>query len=122
MRSLLTSLLGAAPDGGVTAGALESGPLVGVFAVVEVALVDLRSALSALFSLPTAIVLLEPLEPQPATRAAAAASSASAEAPRRRLVMRAGYAGAVVTVAQPNGLGRCVPATPDRARIASGPY
>ena len=98
-------VVGAAPDGGVTVGFLESGPLVGVFAVVEAGLPDFTSALSALFSLPTVIVLLEPLEPQPLMRAGAAASSARTEVRRRRLVMRDGWPGPVVTVAQPNGLG-----------------
>src|SRR5207237_8537156 len=49
-----------------------------------------------------------PVEPQPETRVAAAPCSASTEAPRRWLVMRDGCPGPLVTVAQPNGLGRCV--------------
>ena len=61
--------------GGVTFGSVASGPLVGVFATgVSPAL---TSASSDLFSLPTPIVLLEPLPPQPAIRPAAA-SAASA--------------------------------------------
>src|SRR5277367_5981138 len=82
MMSFTTSLLGAEPDGGVTVGSFDSGPLVGVFTVaVGVAVLDVEevpvpvavaSASSAVFSLPTVIVLPEPLEPQPAIRPAAA--------------------------------------------------
>jgi hypothetical protein len=57
---------------------LDSGPLAGVFTVavagdvevVGVLEVDVASALSVLFSLPTPIVPEEPLEPQPAIRTA----------------------------------------------------
>ena len=87
IRSLTTSFVGAAPEGAVTFGSSESGPVVGVFAggVGVVELVDFdalacASALSALFSFPTVIVL-EPLEPH-ADRSAAAASPAMQAAPR----------------------------------------
>src|SRR5207244_4634696 len=81
--SLTPSFAGAVPDGGTTFGSLESGPLVGVFAatvgvvgVVDdfVELVALASAWSALFSLPTVIVL-EPPEPHPALSSAVAAAA-----------------------------------------------
>src|SRR5471030_189240 len=80
MSSLTISLVGAAPEGGVTVGSFESGPLAGVFTVavggvadvgVEAEALAVASASSALFSLPTPMVLLELLEPQPATRTAA---------------------------------------------------
>src|SRR5207302_9296438 len=81
--SLTPSFAGAVPDGGTTFGSLESGPLVGVFAaavgvvgVVDdfVELVAFVSAWSALFSLPTVIVL-EPPEPHPAPSNAVAAAA-----------------------------------------------
>src|SRR5437588_848515 len=84
ITSLTTSLVGGGPLCLATAGSLESGPLVGVFAVVEVVLA-LTSVLSAVFSLPTVIVLEEPLEPQPAITAAAA-SAASGMSARRQEV------------------------------------
>jgi hypothetical protein len=64
--------------GTLTVGFFESGPLAGVFTVavdgeVEAAgvlEVAVARAESAVFSLPTPIVLLEPLEPQPAIRIA----------------------------------------------------
>ena len=106
IRSLVTSFVGAGPAGTVTFGSLESGPLVGVFAAVavlgelaELDSLDLMSALSAVFSLPTVIVL-EPLEPQPAIRIAT--PSAAAAAPRRE--RRVGWRTLkLVTVGQPTG-------------------
>src|SRR6202043_2988855 len=78
MISLVTSLVGGGPLGGVTCGSLDSGPLVGVFAAaVVLVLVELVVALllagasSALFSAPTLIVLELPEPPQPAIRAVA---------------------------------------------------
>src|SRR6185312_4284829 len=78
MSSLMTSVLGAAPGGIVTAGLLASGPLVGVLAlavggVVGVVLVGVFSPATCgteltSDSLPTAMVL-EFEEPQPAIRA-----------------------------------------------------
>ena len=68
-------------------GSLESGPLVGVVAVVEEVLVAVVDGLalaifsSVLFSLPTVIVLELPDPPQPAIRAAA--PSAARPAPSR---------------------------------------
>ena len=79
IRSLVSSLVGGGPFGGVTVGSFDSGPLVGVFAVVVVAVLvvspALMSASLALFSLPIVIVL-EPLEPQPAIRTAAPRATA----------------------------------------------
>jgi len=107
IRSLVTSLVGAAPPGGVTFGSVASGPLVGVLAVVDVspALPACASALSALFSFPIVIVLLEPLEPQPAI-STAAASIARPRPARERVVERTFM---LVTVAQPTGtaMGGC---------------
>ena len=79
ISSLVTSFVGAGPEGGVTVGSFDSGPLAGVFTdavvgeveVVGVVEVDVASVLSAVFSLPTPIVPEEPLEPQPAIRTAA---------------------------------------------------
>ena len=75
--SFVSSFAGAGPEGGVTFGSFDSGPLVGVLAGVVGGGVEAVafspewiSELSALFSLPTVIVL-EPPEPQPAIRAAA---------------------------------------------------
>src|SRR5437660_9033266 len=90
MISLITRLLGAAPAGIETLGSLASGPLVGVFtAVVAVGVVAdavlLASDSSALFSLPTVIVLLEPLEPHPAMSAAAASVARPRPARERTL-------------------------------------
>jgi hypothetical protein len=84
----------------VTFGSVDSGPLVGVVAVA-VALPDPASAPSALFSLPTVIVL-EPLEPHPAAIAAASAQAATRLA--RACVWRsfAGTSLSLVTVAQHN--------------------
>ena len=89
MSSLVTSFVGGGPDGGVTVGSLESGPLVGVVAVVPVgrpgrAGLDLASASAALFSTPTPMLLEELLEPQPAMRTAAA-SVARPRAVRERM-------------------------------------
>jgi hypothetical protein len=89
---LVTSFVGEGPEGGVTVGSFESGPLAGVFTdavvaeveVVGVVEVEVASVLSALFSLPTPIVPdEEPEEPQPAIRTAAP-SVARAMPGRRR--------------------------------------
>src|SRR2546423_1437669 len=88
--SLTTSLVGGGPEGGVTLGSLESGPLVGVLAAVVgveaveggfAGVVAVMRALSSLFWLPTVIVF-EPPDPQPAITAAAP-SAASTGSPRR---------------------------------------
>src|SRR6476620_12623504 len=98
MRSLVTSLVGAAPAGAVTFGSAASGPLVGVVAVVDAP--AFASVLSPVFSLPTPIVLLlEPLEPQPARRIARAATR-RASAARGRMALRAFE---LITAAQPTG-------------------
>jgi hypothetical protein len=98
ISSFVSSFVGAGPEGGVTFGSLDSGPLVGVVAASAhgVGLPDghfvlvgldfspaLINALSALFSLPTVIVL-EPPEPQPAIRTVA--PSAAAARPVRRMM------------------------------------
>src|SRR6267378_1440217 len=91
MISFVTSAVGAAPVGTVTVGCLASGPLAGVFTVAVVlvgvdvvaAAVLLPSVSSALFSLPTVMVLLEPLEPQPAISAAVASAARASVAPER---------------------------------------
>src|ERR1700733_4241050 len=78
ISSLVSSFVGAGPDGGVTVGSFDRGPLVGVLpdagGVVGLVAVLLSPALiselSAVFSLPTVIVL-EPPEPQPAITNAA---------------------------------------------------
>src|SRR5271170_6505011 len=79
MISLVTVLLGGGPEGGVTFGSLESGPLVGVVAAAPVAPAspvapDLASASADLLSslIPIELELLEP--PQPAIRIAAASA------------------------------------------------
>ena len=92
MRSLLTSLVGGGPEGGVTVGGLESGPLVGVVGVVAGAVdppLELASFSADLFSSPTPIVLpLELLEPQPAMRMTIA-SAARPRVARERGVEKA---------------------------------
>jgi hypothetical protein len=89
MISLVTSLVGAEPGGGVTVGSFESGPLAGVLTVAAGGVVAVAGVLdvavaraeSELFSLPGEIVPVEPLEPQPAIRSAA--PSATTAAPGR---------------------------------------
>ncbi len=63
--------------GGTTFGSVASGPLVGVVPVVAVEDVeDLATSVAALgFSWPAPIVLLLPLEPQPASSAAVASAA-----------------------------------------------
>src|SRR5277367_1566393 len=74
IRSLLTSLVGGGPEGGVTVGGLESGPVLGVVGAAAAPLVASFSA--ALFSSPTPMLLpLELLEPQPAMRIATASAA-----------------------------------------------
>ena len=86
MISLITSLLGGGPEGGVTVGSFDSGPLVGVgrgrgfaeplrFASASCGPVLLARRRSE---------LLEPLEPQPAM-SATAASVARARTARERV-------------------------------------
>ena len=95
ISSLVTSFVGAGPLGGVTCGSLDSGPLVGVFAdAVVLVLVELvggalllASALSALFSLPTVIVL-------GAAGAAAGDQDGAPSAARPRQMRGCGLAGA----------------------------
>src|SRR5580704_5517137 len=109
MRSLISSLLGAGPEGTVTFGSDERGPLVGVLAAgVDSAGLDfaadgsvaLIKELSALFSAPSVIVLEPLLEPHPAIRAAA--PSAARPAPKRE--RRVGFKELkLVTVGQPIG-------------------
>ena len=62
ISSLVSSFVGGGPVGGVTFGSFDSGPLVGVLAAAVVLRFawfrrTLISELSALFSLPTVIVL-----------------------------------------------------------------
>ena len=93
ISSLVSSLLGAGPEGGVTFGSLDSGPLVGVLAVAVlevlvllvllVGALDLIRALSELFSLPT-VMVLEPPEPQPAITTAAPSATTARLARERR--------------------------------------
>src|ERR1700730_9592267 len=108
MMSLITREVGAAPEGTVTVGSLESGPLVGVFTPTVVGFVGveldadallLANVSSALFSLPTVIVLLEPLEPQPAIRAAVASAARPGPAQERSL----GKLFRFFTAAEPTG-------------------
>src|SRR5271157_2631408 len=106
MISLTISLLGGGPEGGVTDGSLESGPVVGVFAVaVDDGLVDeeldVASASSALFSEPTSMLELDELEPQPAIRTPAA-SVARLRPARERMAWRSLK---WLTSAQTNGTG-----------------
>ena len=69
------------PAGGVTFGSVASGPLVGVVTAVDA--LECTSALSALFWLPTVIVL-DPPEPQPAISPASASADSPAVARRNR--------------------------------------
>src|SRR5580704_983699 len=90
MISLVTSVVGAAPLGGVTLGSLDSAPVVGVLTVVVgvvgvLAVVGVVSPLTCgtelvSDSLPT-VIPLPPLEPQPAI--SAAVQSAGTTSPRR---------------------------------------
>ena len=93
--AVLLATLGAGVVGGVTVGSFDSGPLAGVFTdavagdveVVGVLEVAVASAESEVFSLPTPIVLDEPLEPQPAIRTAAP-SAARATAGRGEMRLK----------------------------------
>src|SRR5271165_4753271 len=107
-RFLITRCVGAGPDGGTTVGGLEIGPVVGVFAAAVVVSpvfslvafpLALTSARSPWFSFPTVIVLLEPLEPQPAI-STAMPSVATAGIVRER---RGERSLELVTVGQPTG-------------------
>src|SRR5579859_3922049 len=102
MRSLVSSFVGADPDGGVTAGSVDSGPLVGVVAAFASAgRPAVTSAWSALFSLPTVIVL-EPLEPHPAAIAVAPMQAVVRTARERARRSCAETSLSLVTVAQHN--------------------
>ncbi len=92
INSLVTSVVGAAPEGTVTVGLLASGPLVGVLAaavgveaVVEVGVVSPATCGTELVSdsLPTEIVE-PPEEPQPAIRAARPSVARAAPARARK--------------------------------------